>query len=86
MLVIPSAILRVHVYNKSRQTHSINVRVRILSLAMLPQHLRRDFKQLADEFEKWVVGEMAEGELALGEVAGVGFAEDGVAVPREDLA
>lgn len=65
---------------------SVDVRIGILGLAVLRQHFWGDLEELADEFEQRIVREVAEGELALGEVAGVCFAQDGVAVAGEDLA
>ena len=52
---------------------------------MLRQNLWRELEELADEFEQGVVGEVVEGELALGEVSRIGFAEYGVAVAWEYL-
>jgi hypothetical protein len=55
-------------------------------LSVFGENTRRDLVDLADELEHWVVGEMLLRELALGDVAGVGLAEHGVAVAGDDLA
>ena len=60
----------------------VDVRVRVLGLAMLRQHPRRDLEDLADELEHRIVGEVLQRELALAHVAGVRFAQDRVAVAR----
>lgn len=53
---------------------------------MLGQDTWGDLVNLADELEERVIREMAEGEFTLGHVAGVGLAEDGMAVSGHDLA
>jgi hypothetical protein len=53
---------------------------------VLGENAGRDLVDLADELEHGVIGQMLLGKLALGDVAGVGLAEDGVAVSGDDLA
>lgn len=62
----------------------IDVGVGVLGLAVLGEDLGGDLVDLADELEHGVLGEVLLGELALGRVAGVGLAEDGVAVTRNN--
>jgi hypothetical protein len=64
----------------------VDVGVGVLGLAVLGENTGGDLVDLADELEHWVVGKVLLGELALGDVAGVGLAEDGVAVTGDDLA
>jgi hypothetical protein len=64
---------------------SVDVGVRVLGLSVLGQNTGGDLVDLADELEHWVVWQMLLGELALGDVAGVSLAENGVAVSRDDL-
>lgn len=44
-----------------------------------------DLIHLANKLEHWIIWQMTESKLALGDVAGVGLAEDGVAVAGNDL-
>lgn len=55
---------------------------------MLGQHARSDFRVLLDELVDRVAGDFrfGGGEVHEGFEAGVGFAEDAVAVTRDDLA
>ena len=62
----------------------IDVGVRVLGLAVLGEDAGGDLVDLADELEHGVIGQVLEGELALGDVAGVSLAEDGVAVAGDD--
>lgn len=64
----------------------IDVGVGILGLAVLGEDTGGDLVDLGDELEHRVVGQVLLGELALGDVAGIGLAEDGVAVAGNDLA
>ena len=64
----------------------VDVGVGVLGLAVLGENTGGDLVDLADELEHGVVGQVLLGELALGDVAGVGLAEDGVAVTGNDLA
>jgi hypothetical protein len=57
----------------------------VLGLAGSEEDVRDELVELADELEELVVGEVLERELALGGVTGVGLAEDGVTVTRDDL-
>ena len=63
----------------------VDVGVRVLGLAVLGENARSDLVDLADELEHGVVGQVLLGEFALGDVTGVGLAENGVAVTRDDL-
>lgn len=63
----------------------VDVGVRVLGLAVLGEDTRGDLVHLADELEHGVVGQVLLGKLALGNVAGVSLAENGVAVARNDL-
>lgn len=63
----------------------IDVGVGVLGLAVLGENAGSDLVDLADELEHGVVGQVLLGELALGDVAGVGLAEDGVAITGDDL-
>lgn len=58
----------------------------VLGLAVLGEDAGGDLVDLGDELEHGVLGEVLEGELALADVAGVGLAEDGVAVTGNDTA
>jgi len=64
----------------------IDVREGVLGLAVLGEDTRSDLVDLGDEVEHGVLGKVLEGELALADVAGVGLAEDGVAVTGNDAA
>ena len=64
----------------------IDVREGVLGLAVLGEDTRSDLVDLGDEVEHGVLGEVLESELALADVAGVGLAEDGVAVTGNDTA
>lgn len=64
----------------------IDVGVRVLGLAVLGENAGGNLVDLADELEHGVVGQVLLGKLALGNVAGVSLAEDGVAVAGNDLA
>ncbi|KAH5685890.1 hypothetical protein HBI23_047490 [Parastagonospora nodorum] len=64
----------------------IDVGVWVLGLSVLSENTGGDLVDLADELEHGVIGQVLLGKLALGNVAGVGLAEDGVAVSRNDLA
>ena len=64
----------------------IDIGVRVLGLAVLGQNAGGDLVDLADQLEQRVIGQLAEGKLALGDVTGVSLAEDGVAVTGDDLA
>lgn len=65
---------------------SVDVGVGVLGLAVLGEDTGGNLVDLADELEHGVVGQVLLGELALGDVAGVGLAENGVAVSGNDLA
>lgn len=58
----------------------------VLGLAVLGQNLGGDLVDLADQLEHGVVGHLLLGKGALSHVAGVGLAEDGVAVTGNDTA
>jgi len=64
---------------------SVDVRIGVLGLAMLGENARGDLVYLTDKLEHGVIGQVLLSELALGDVAGVGLAKDGVAVARNDL-
>jgi len=64
----------------------VDVGVWVLRLSVLGQHTRGDLVNLADKLEHWVVREMLKRKLALGHVAGICLAEDGVAVTGDDTA
>lgn len=64
----------------------VDVGVGVLGLAVLGENTRGDLVDLADELEHWVIGKVLLGELALGNVAGVGLAENGMSVTGNDLA
>ena len=52
----------------------------VLSLALLQENARDDLVELGDELEKFVIGQVLEGELALALVAGIRLAEHGMTV------
>lgn len=58
----------------------------ITYLAVLGQDAWGNFVNLADQLEHGVIWHLAESELALRHVAGVSFAEDGVAVAWDNSA
>lgn len=64
----------------------VNVGVWVLGLSVLGEDTGGDLVDLADELEHGVIGQVLLGKLALGDVAGVGLAENGVAVSGNDLA
>jgi hypothetical protein len=64
----------------------VNVGVWVLGLSVLSKDAGGDLVDLADELEHGVIGQVLLGELALGDVAGVGLAEDSVSVSGNDLA
>ena len=63
----------------------VHVRPRVLRLASSEQDIGHDLVHLRNELEHRVVRQVLERELALGGVARVRLAEDGVAVARDDL-
>lgn len=67
-------------------TYSIHVGEGVLGLAVLGQDTRSDLVDLADQVEHRVIRQLAEGKLALRNVARVGLTEDGVTVSGDDLA
>ena len=67
------------------RTYGIDVGVGVLGLAVLGQDTRSDLVDLADQLEHGVIGQLAEGELALRHVARVGLTKDGVTVSGNDL-
>lgn len=72
-----------------REEHTrvrINVRPWVLRLTSSEQNVGHDLVYLRDELEHGVVRQVLERELALGSVARVRLAEDGVAIPGDDLA
>lgn len=64
----------------------VHIRPRVLCLTRLQQNTRDDIVNLTNEFEERVIGKVLEGELALGGVAGISLAEDGMTVAGDDLA
>jgi hypothetical protein len=64
----------------------VDVGVWVLGLSVLGEDAGGDLVDLADELEHWVVGKMLLRKFTLGDVAGIGLAEDGVAVTGDDLA
>lgn len=64
----------------------IDVGEGVLGLAVLGEDTGGDLVDLGDEVEHGVVGKVLKSELALADVAGVGLAEDGVAVTGNDTA
>lgn len=66
-------------------TYSINVRERILRLPMLCQDSWGNLVHLTDKLEHWIIGQVTKSKFALRDVAGVGLAEDSVAIARNDL-
>jgi len=64
----------------------VDIGVWVLGLSVLGEDAGRDLVDLADELEHWVVGQVLLRKLALRDVAGVGLAENGVAVAGDDLA
>lgn len=64
----------------------VNVGVRVLGLAVLGQDTGGNLVDLADQLEHGVIGQLAQGKLALGDVTGVGLAQDGVTVTGHDTA
>ena len=79
-------LLRETVVLQQNTAVRIHVRVRVLRLAVLGQDTGRDLVHLADELEHGVVGQVLEGELALGDVARVRLAEHSVAVAGDHTA
>lgn len=71
---------------EKKRTYGINVREGVLGLAVLGQDTRSNLVDLADQVEHGVLGQLAEGKLALGDVTGVSLAQDGVTVTGNDLA
>ena len=64
----------------------IDIGVGVLGLSVLSQDTRGNLVDLADELEHGVIGEMLLSKGPLGHVAGVGLAENGVAISRNNLA
>jgi hypothetical protein len=64
----------------------VDVRVRVLGLSVLGQDTGGNLVDLADKLEHGVIWQVLLRKLALGDVAGVGLAENGVAVAGNDLA
>ena len=65
---------------------SVNVGVWVLGLSVLGKDTGGNLVDLADELEHGVIGQVLLSELALGDVAGVGLAENSVAVAGNNLA
>lgn len=67
---------------------TVHVREGILRLPVFRQHPGRDLGVALHELEEWVLGDFGagRGEGHEGGEAGVGFAEDGVAVAGDHLA
>ncbi|KAL7546214.1 hypothetical protein ACHAWF_009554, partial [Thalassiosira exigua] len=63
----------------------VDVGVRVANLPVLGQDPRHDLVDGVDDLEEGIVGHVLQPELALAGVSGVGLAEDGVAVARDDL-
>lgn len=80
------ALLREAVVLEEDTGVGVDVGVGVLGLAVLGEDTGGDLVDLADELEHGVVRQVLLGELALGHVAGVGLAEDGVSVSGDDLA
>jgi hypothetical protein len=64
----------------------IDVGEGVLGLSVLSEDTGSDLVDLGDEVEHGVIGKVLKSELALADVAGVGLAEDGVAVTGNDTA
>mmetsp|Transcript_7078 Transcript_7078/g.21611 ORF Transcript_7078/g.21611 Transcript_7078/m.21611 type:complete len:462 (+) Transcript_7078:264-1649(+) len=64
----------------------VDVGVGVLGLAVLGEDGGHDRVDSVDDLEEGVVRHVLDGEVALAGVAGVGLAEDGVAVAGDDLA
>lgn len=73
---------------KQHPTPTVHIRKGVFRLAMLHEHLRRNLTVPSHELEERVSGDFGPGggEEHEGFEAGVGFAEDGVAVAGDDLA
>ena len=65
---------------------SVDVGPGVLGLAVLGEDGGDELVELGGELDQGVLGEVAEGELALAGVPGVGLAEDSVAVAGDDAA
>ena len=68
-----------------KDTHSVDVGVWVLRLAVFRQHPWSNVVDLADEFEHRVVREMLLCEFSLRHVPWIRLAEDCMPVPRHDL-
>lgn len=64
----------------------VDVGVRVLGLAVLGQNTGSNLVNLADQLEHGVIGQLAQGKLALRDVTGVSLAQDGVTVAGHDAA
>ena len=79
--------MKQHPTNLKKDTRvSVNVGPGVLSLSVLSQDSRSNVVHLADELEHGVLRKVLKSELALASVTGVGLAENGVPVARNDLA
>jgi len=64
---------------------SIDVGPWIFCFSMLSEDIRSYFKNAADNFKDRVIREMFEGELSLGNISWVCFAENSMSIARDDF-
>src|SRR5690606_34726907 len=64
----------------------VNIGVRVLGLSVLGKNARSNLVDLADKLEHGILGEMLKSKLALRHVAGIGLAENSMAVTGNNLA
>lgn len=63
---------------------SVDVGVWVLCLSVLGQDTRGNLVDLADQLEHWVLWELTQSELSLGNIARVSLAEDSMAIAGYD--
>ena len=65
-------------------TYRVDVGIWVLRLAVLGQDTRSDLVHLAHELEHWVIWQLAECELPLRHISGIGLAKNGVSITRNN--
>ena len=64
---------------------SVHIRPRVFCLAVLRQHIRSHLKQVADQLEQGVIGEVLLSEPSLADVAGVRLPQHSMTITGDNL-
>ena len=71
-------------YPEENTTVSVYVRPRVLGLTVVQENIWRELVDLRDKLEQGIVRQVLLGKLTLASETRVSFAQDGVAVTRQD--